>query len=474
MAALSRQHARRLRLDELPTHLTRNNLDYYYLSVWPGLRDLGRASAAELPERPALSRSGYVHFPFCSGVCDFCSYLLVASPRPEHDARVHDYLGHLLREFEIHRSTTRLDLSYVYFGGGTPSLMTPEQLARVLDGLAALDALSDQLVGTIELHPEAFRDRRRLDEQIDVLTSHGIGRVSIGFQAADPEFLSANNRRHDAEFLVEAMTALRDRGLLVNIDVMYGAPGQSLAGWLETLRIVLSVDPDSISTYCTFIDHGTGMFRQVRSGRVHPLEHLEIQTQHVAAQLVLGQAGYHELPNDFYARPIGDPAGYVQDSLPSEANSIAFGAGAYGYYPGVQYFNEFDLRSYADKITREVTPVWRAAVLTPAEDMCRDIMFSLKNAPYLALPLFERRYGASPLDTHPGQIRELVELGLADVRDARLTLTPKGRLLVEEIACLFEPARPAVEEVGISPRERYLREKHHYAPTYARHRTVVG
>ena len=144
---------------------------------------------------------------------------------------------------------------------------------------------------------------------------------------------------------------------------------------------------------------------------------------------------------------------------------MALGAGAYGYYPGVQYYNEFSFAGYARAIAEGRVPLWRAAVLTPDEELRRDVMFSFKNSPLLNLPLFRSHHGVSPVDAYPTEFEELVQLGLVDIGTDTVRLTPKGRLVVEEIACRFDPGRPA--GAVASRVDAHLVRKHHYAPTYA-------
>lgn len=460
--------ARRLYADwavgDLPRHLQRNSLDYYYLSVWPGLTTLDVAEPSGLPPRPRRTTYAYVHLPFCSGRCDFCSYFLAVSHEPRLSRRIDDYIDDLLLDATLQRRHTVLDVSYVYVGGGTPSLLRPEQLERLFDGLARLGVLSRQLVGTVELHPELFRASDRADRFLTAMTRHNLRRVSVGFQSADETLLSSTHRRHDADFIADAIARLRSHRLLINLDLMYGLPGQTLESWIRTIRAALDQHPDSISTYFTFVDPGTKMWRDVAAGRVDLLDHQLIQTQHIAAQIALGAAGYSELPNDFYSTDTPPSAGYRQEVLPSDGNSVSLGAGAYGYYPGVQYFNEFSFGGYSAKVRAGELPLWRAAGLTAREELARDIMFSLKNAPELRLTLFGRKHGITPLESHGQLFTELASLDLVSLTPDAVRLTPKGRLVVEEISCLFQIARGVVPA---SPAERRLAEKHHFAPTYS-------
>jgi oxygen-independent coproporphyrinogen III oxidase len=448
----------------LPAHLRRNSLDYYYLSVWPGLQKLQPVAELRLPPRPPDVSYAYVHIPFCSGVCDFCSYFLTTTDHAGTDARVDAYLDQLVEQVRIHRRDLNLAVSSIYLGGGTPSILVPRQLQRLLEAFANLDMFAPGLAGTMELHPELFDDPIGLDSMLAVLAAHGIQRVSIGYQSDDDALLDATNRRHHADFLPAAAEHLRERGFLFNVDLMYGLRDQSLGAWADSIAAVLAVRPDSVSTYFTFVDYGTRLYRHVQRDETLVATPEHTQLCHIAAQVALEEAGYHELPNDFYAVVAEELSTFDQTALPSAANSLALGAGAYGYYPGVQYFNEFSFAGYGRAIADGRAPLWRAAVLNPAEELCRDVMFSFKNAQRLDIALFERRHGVSPVDAYPRQFDELVRLDLVDVDAQTVQLTGKGRLVVEEIACMFEVDRPPGT---VSSRvEGNLVRKHNYAPTY--------
>jgi oxygen-independent coproporphyrinogen III oxidase len=459
------QLLREWEIESLPAHLTRSNSDFYYLSVWPGLAAADPVAGMRLPDRPVRTEYAYIHIPFCSGLCNFCSYFLSVSRDADGDPRVSRYLDDLIAQAGIDQGNSELDLSYVYLGGGTPSLLHPDQMERLLAGFSRLGILSPRIIGTIEFHPEIFADQARMTAMLDTVAAYGIKRVSLGFQSSDPDILRATNRRHDPNFLLAAVRQLQDRDFGVNIDLMYGLPGQSLESWLHSLELALLSRPDSISTYFTFIDYGTLLWRRTQRDPAMLLTHTEIQLQHLAAQISLEWAGYHELPGDFYSKPAGDPSRYVQEALPSASNTLALGAGAYGYYPGVQYFHFFDFQRYSDMVRGGQSPVWRAAVLTSEEELCRDIMFSLKNAPSLDMRIFADRHGISPLDSHPDMLAELASLDLAVVSDDKVQLTAKGRLLVEEIACAFAPPRRRGSGPG-SRRDATLLRKHNFVPAY--------
>jgi coproporphyrinogen III oxidase-like Fe-S oxidoreductase len=181
------------------------------------------------------------------------------------------------------------------------------------------------------------------------------------------------------------------------------------------------------------------------------------------AQLALEAAGYHELPNDFWARDVGDPATFRPQRLPSAAATLPIGPGAYGYYSRAQLCNVFDLAEYGRRVAAGRSPLWRAYRLDDATAFRRDVMFALKNDPYIDCSLFRSAYNTSPMEAFAPLLERLAALELLTIEADCLRLTPKGRLCVEEIAWLFRDPTigPAVDAAGSA-----LLAKHNFAPSY--------
>ena len=448
-------------LDELPPALRRNSLDYYYLSIYPSLAEMRPLAEGDVPPYPATVSNAYVHIPFCSGVCDFCSYYLVAIS-PRRRAAVARYLERVAAEFDLHARHTTLDLRYLYVGGGTPSLIPPDALEGFLAHLRDRAYLNPAALGTLELHPEFFADEAAAVAFLRVLRRYGLGRVSVGYQASDDDLLRQTKRRHASGFLAEAMALLQAEGFLVNLDLMYGLVGQSAEAWAATLADAVAAAPDSVSTYFLFVDRGTGLYERVRRGAVELPTHRAAQTQHLMAQLYLEANDYHELPNDFWARGGADPATLRPERLPSAAVTLPVGPGAYGYYSGAQLANVFDLEEYGRRIDAGDSPLWRGYRLSADEAFHRDVMFSLKNDPFIDCALFRAAYNRSPLEQFAARFARLERLGLVAIEGERVRMTAKGRLCVEEIAALFR--HPAIAPAADATQP--LLQKHNFAPTY--------
>jgi oxygen-independent coproporphyrinogen-3 oxidase len=452
------------RLDDLPRALQRNSLDYYYLSIYPSLSEMRPLDDANRPPYPVAIHNAYIHIPFCSGVCDFCSYYLIALNVRRRDAAIRRYLDQVKVELDFHARRTTLDITYLYFGGGTPSLIPPGVLDEFLGHLAGRGYLNPQAMGTLELHPEFFADEATASQFLNILRRYGIGRISVGYQVSDDDLLEQTNRRHRAGFMAGAMAMLRDGGFLANIDLMYGLAGQSLAGWAATLADAVAFAPDSIATYFLFVDKGTGLYERVRRGATILPDHRQIQTQHLMAQLFLERAGYHELPNDFWARDVGDPASFRPERLPSRTITLPVGPGAYGHYSRTQVANVFDLAEYGRRMAAGQSPLWRGYQLSSKQAFHRDVMFTLKNDPFIDCHLFRSAYNRSPLEVFEPVFERLQRLGLVAVADETIRLTPKGRLCVEEISSLFR--HPDIRPMAESGATARLLEKHNFAPTY--------
>lgn len=452
------------RLDELPVALRRNSLDYYYLSIYPSLREMLPLAAGEHPPYPEEVNYLYIHVPFCSGVCDFCSYYLVAI-NPRRRETIGRYMRLVEREVAYHAERTALKIGSLFFGGGTPSLIPTDALERFLDFMAGRGFLRPSLMGTLELHPEFFSDWPAADRFLAILRRHGINRVSVGYQSSDDDLLRETKRRHSSTFMAEAMALLRERGFLVNLDLMYGLADQSLRSWEATLRDAVAFEPDSIATYFLFVDPGTRTHELVRRGEVVLPDHRHLQTQHLMAQIFLEPAGYHELPSDFWARNVRDAGAFRPDRLPSAAVTLPVGPGAYGHYSNTQLANVFDLGEYERRIAAGETPLWRGYRLNAGEAFHRDVMFSLKNDPFLDCALFRDHYNRDPLTVFAVFFERLADLDLVTVSGDAIRLTPKGRLCVEEIAMLFR--HPAIRpRPAATATEQALLDKHNFAPTY--------
>jgi len=271
----------------------------------------------------------YLHIPFCKKICDYCDFFTIQGP-----ARLHEeFLDLLFREMELFAARHPNVFSRVetlYLGGGTPSLLSPEQLEALFSKLEALGVSLHALQeSSMEFNPEST-DRERLD----VAVRNGVSRVSLGLQSFRPELLQAVGRTHDLEQGLSALELLLSSGLRVNADLMFNLPGQTLEQFLEDLERLSSFPLGHVSFYGLKVDPRTRLGHRVEKGLAFIDEDLYGDMYRRGAEL-LESRGLERYEVSNFARP-------GQESLHNlnywqRGEYLAFGPSAHGYLNGVRY-----------------------------------------------------------------------------------------------------------------------------------------
>jgi oxygen-independent coproporphyrinogen-3 oxidase len=373
--------------------------------------------------------SVYLHIPFCATKCTYCAF----NTYVQLEALIEPFVGALVREIEIvGQSKPNQAVHTIFFGGGTPSLLTPDQFARILDALrAAFHVLPDAEI-TLETNPN---DLER--DYAASLRRIGFNRISIGMQSANENELRLFRRRHDNDAVVRAVSAARAGGFgSLNLDLIYGAPHQTLASWENTLRQTVALQPDHVSLYALGLEEGTPMARWVESGKLPTPDDDLAADMYLLASDTLGAAGYAQYEISNWSRPGFE----CRHNLQYWRNLayIGLGPGAHGYADGVRYSVLISPQRYI-KALGEAKGMYRYPH-TPATDQAVEIDRDGEIAETLIMGLrltqegieretFRQRFGADLLDIHPAEIEKYEALGLLHVDDVRVRLTERGRLL---------------------------------------------
>ena len=378
----------------------------------------------------------YIHVPFCTvkcSYCDFNSYAGIEDMQAE-------WLQAALRELSLWTPRLRdREISTVFIGGGTPSLLPGESVRRLLDAVGSQLQLAADAEITLEANPESVRP-----ERLTTYREAGVNRVSMGVQSLDSGELVFLDRIHSAQRAEEAFAEIRAAGFgNVNLDLIYGLPGQSLATWQSTLERVLSWSggPDHISCYALTVEEGTPLATRVASGRV-----VEADPDHVAeiadwTAERLSTAGFEQYETSNYARR----------GLKCRHNLIywrnqeyaAIGPGAHGFIDGVRFHVVRSPRLYIDRL-RASDPASDPPVAgleglpSPATagaervDELENVIDTLTSG----LRLTEGIDEASLPDSYR-QLRPVldwaVDNGLAQRFDGRLSLTRRGHAVANEL-----------------------------------------
>ncbi|HET9476407.1 MAG TPA: radical SAM family heme chaperone HemW [Dehalococcoidia bacterium] len=381
----------------------------------------------------------YLHIPFCSlkcAYCDFNSYAgLEELIRPYDDA--------LIEEIRLWGEAVRgRPVTTAFFGGGTPSLLPLPEIERIMSALRDAFALQPDAEISLEANPGTV-DLPYLRG----LLAAGINRLSFGVQSFHDDELRALDRIHSAAEAVEGYRWAREAGFQrVNLDFIYGLVGQSIERWQSTLEQAVALDPDHLSLYALTVEEGTKLAYDVDTGRV-PEPDPDVQAEmYEWAMERLDRAGYRQYEISNWALPGQE----CRHNLVYWRNGdwIGLGAGAHSHLAGHRFANVYSPKQYVERMAKAdgVDPALPTAALLKAmphvslverqsgeASMADTAILGLRLNEGLDMPAFEARFGKSLDATYGPAITELSALGLLERENGRLRLTPRGRLLANEV-----------------------------------------
>ena len=249
----------------------------------------------ENAQQSAAPLALYLHIPFCHVRCTYCSFNIYT--RRAH--LIAPYMAALRREIALVGADARRPALSVYFGGGTPSLVPPSEIAATLDACRATFALEDDAEITLELNPESADP-----DDLRALRQAGVNRLSIGMQSAHAEELKLYAQLHTHEDVQQAVRRARAAGFdNISLDLIYGAPRQTMRMWQESLHAALALEPEHISFYSLTIEDGTTFDRWAKSGRIPQPDPDLAADMYEWATDVLAGAGYDQYEISNWARP---------------------------------------------------------------------------------------------------------------------------------------------------------------------------
>ena len=369
----------------------------------------------------------YIHIPYCvkrCGYCDFNTYtpseLKIATGLTEVS---NSYIDLLL--LEIKQAKAQVGSAFVpsiFFGGGTPSLMEPSDIGRVIDQIKKEFVLNSDAEVTMECNPDTVSK-----DNLAAFREVGVNRVSFGMQSAVPHVLATLDRTHNPENLLQVTTWAKEVGFSeISVDLIYGTPGETLVDWQKSIDAALALPITHISAYALIIEEGTKLAAQIKRGEVAPVDDDLAAEKYLLADKAFTAAGFqwYELSN--WAKP---------DSL--SKHNLAYwlgenwwgaGPGAHSHLNGKRFWNVKHPNLYKEKIQSNLSPIADSEVLEEIQIASEKLMLSLR------LPS-----GVEKESLNQDQISELsdyVESGHLDLlnwNQGRATLTLEGRLIADQI-----------------------------------------
>ena len=355
----------------------------------------------------------YVHIPFCltrCGYCDFNAYAGLDELQPR-------YLRALLSEAELAAPAwDGTEFESVFLGGGTPTTMAPEALRALLDGVRERFEMSEAAEFTSEANPDTVDE-----SSLSALMAAGIDRLSMGVQSFDRRVLAALERVHQPEAARRAFAAARWAGFAnINLDLIYGAHGESPASWEATLQETVALAPEHVSAYALTIEPATPLGRAVAAG-ITPAPDPDLQADmFTTACEVLGAAGYRHYEVSNWAKPgfeCRHNLGYWE-----RRPYLGLGAGAHSYRDGRRWWNTRPPEDYLRRVERGELPVGGEERLEPADAYLEEVFLRLRTLEGIPSSWVDADAAAPFLQS-----------GLLEERVDTLVPTERGMLLLNEL-----------------------------------------
>jgi putative oxygen-independent coproporphyrinogen III oxidase len=363
----------------------------------------------------------YVHVPFCASRCGYCDFNTYTASELGGGVSRETYAETVLKELALARRTIgpeRVDT--VFFGGGTPTLLDADDLGRILHGIDEAWGLAPGAEVTTEANPESV-DPAYLRR----LRGHGFNRISLGMQSAAPGVLEILDRRHTAGRAPQAAIEAREAGFEhVNLDLIYGTPGETAGDFAESLRKVVEAGVDHVSAYALIVEDGTRMAARMRRGEIpYPSDDVAAD-RYLAAEAALGEAGFEWYEVSNWAT---SEAARCRHNLLywTGADWWGLGPGAHSHVGGVRWWNVKHPAAYGEKLAQGVSPGHGRELLSDEDRHVEDVMLRVRLREGIGLDRVDQ-VGA----------KQALANGLLDpaaYENGRLVLTLRGRLLADAV-----------------------------------------
>jgi oxygen-independent coproporphyrinogen III oxidase len=360
----------------------------------------------------------YVHIPFCPKVCPYCSFYKEASDRNKTQAFLDSILLDLDRRL---LETPGCRLETIFFGGGTPSALSVKQLDFLLSGLHRRLDFSGLLEWTLEMNPATVSL-----EKARMLRDFGVNRVSMGVQSWDPEMLNRLGRVHSAQQAERSFHILREAGFTnLNLDLIFGLPGQSAETWRKTLEKTVSLAPEHISAYSLTFEEDTEFFKRFQRGDLKQ-DVEDDANAYEFTMATLASAGYAQYEISNYAK-----SGY--ECLHNLAywlgrNYLGLGPSAFSTIGERRWQNIPDTSRYIEQLQAAIEPINFREHVSGRMRKAETIAFGLRTAIGVS---------ESEMAGWPNELGALRHEGYIEEGNARIRLTVKGRMVADSIAELF-------------------------------------
>ena len=399
------------------THLTPARRGF--ITNYPNFQHWKKTSGDEVLSPPPLNI--YVHIPFCAQQCSYCYYRTIQNSRK---SEVDQYVDTLCQEIELATQRFHLDeraVESVYFGGGTPSLLSSANLTQITECLRKNMTIPDTAEFTVEAEPVTLTVKTAA-----TLKELGVNRISLGVQSLCDDIIKLSNRKDTEKKVLKAIEIAQSSDASVNIDLMSGLAGETFKTWKYSVQKALESQVDSITVYKTELYANTEYFKEIRKDNlVLPTDEQELEFMQYALDEF---AGANYLPWSFFTfTRNGDHAHIHAPSIWQGGDYYPFGTSAFGRMGDWLFQNTNDVPKYREQIEAGQMPLNRGHHLTALDLMVRELVLGMKLMHY-DMSLFEQKYGLQVEKLCASALEELVNDDYIQVENRTISLTAKGML----------------------------------------------
>ncbi len=362
--------------------------------------------------------SVYIHVPYCKKRCGYCDFNTYTPNELDVNDQIETWARATVKEIEFAKKILKKDLviDTIFFGGGTPSLLTDKELSYLFDGLKANFNFAKEVEITLEANPDDIND-----EKITSWIDNKINRISIGMQSSSKKVLQILDRTHDISNIEKSARLLKKHGLTnFSFDLIYGTPGESMNEFQESIEFALSLYPTHLSAYSLVIEPGTKMGNDLKINKIQNVNDDIAADKYLLADEILEKHGFswYEISNwslnNLYSR---HNLNYWKNN-----NWWGFGPGAHSHIEGYRWWNLKLPNQWRERLEKKQSPAKAREVLTSDQKNSEEIMLSLR----LNTGLDSRKFSSASID-------KLLKNDLIYFVGNNFVLTKKGRLLADQV-----------------------------------------
>ncbi len=367
-------------------------------------------------------RGIYLHIPFCEHICSYCDFFV-----DKNINQIDEYVNLLIKEIEIdNKINQEIEICSLYFGGGTPSLLTPIQFDKILNSINSRFTISCNCEISIESNPTSLSPDKLLEYK-----SLGINRISCGVQSFNKHELGVLKRNHSPKKAIKALEEIKRAGIdNVNLDIIFSIPGQTLNTLKKTLDIAIGLGTTHFSAYSLIFEENTPLYKRWKQGKIIKVEDEQDAYFYEFVIDYLLEHGFQQYEVSNFAKD----KQVCHHNLHSwnSGEYYAYGVSSHGYIDGIRYSNHRNLKLYNDSIQKSKLPVGKSEILSEAEKL-EEFIFLAIRANGIDLKEFENRFKIDLVSKLSNTIKALNEKCLIKIENGRLYLTKQGYKICDSI-----------------------------------------